>query len=57
MNIQDRTLLRKLIWTVLIKLVALSVLWWLFVHDAQVAVDEGAAARQLLAPAVRTTQE
>ncbi len=57
MNIQDRTLLRKLIWTVLIKLVALSVLWWLFVHDAQVAVDEGAAARQLLAPAVGTTQE
>lgn len=57
MNIQDHTLLRKLIWTVLIKLVALSVLWWLFVHDAQVAVDEGAAARQLLAPTVSTTQE
>ena len=57
MNIQDRTLLRKLIWTVLIKLVALSVLWWLFVRDAQVAVDEGAAARQLLAPTVSTTQE
>lgn len=57
MNIQDRTLLRKLIWTVLIKLVALSVLWWLFVRDAQVAVDEDAAARQLLAPTVSTTQE
>ena len=57
MNTQDRTLLRKLIWTVLIKLVALSVLWWLFVRDAQVAVDEGAAARQLLIPTVSTTQE
>lgn len=57
MNTQDRTLLRKLIWTVLIKLVALSVLWWLFVRDAQVAVDEGAAARQLLTPTVSTTQE
>lgn len=57
MNAQDRTLLRKLTWTVLIKLVALSMLWWLFVHDAQVAVDESAAARQLLTPTVSTTQE
>ena len=57
MNTQDHTLLRKLIWTVLIKLVPLSVLSWLFVRDAQVAVDEGAAARQLLAPTVSTTQE
>ncbi|HEY8353791.1 MAG: cytochrome oxidase putative small subunit CydP [Porticoccaceae bacterium] len=57
MNAQDRILLRKLTWTVLIKLVALSMLWWLFVHDAQVAVDESAAARQLLTPTVSTTQE
>ena len=57
MNTRDQALLRKLIWTVLIKLIALSALWWVYVRDAQVAVDEGAAARQLLAPSVRATQE
>jgi hypothetical protein len=57
MNTRDQALLRKLIWTVLIKLIALSALWWVFVRDAQVVVDEGAAARQLLAPSVSATQE
>ncbi len=57
MSNQDRTLLRKLIWTVLIKLIALSALWWLFIRDAQVAVDESSAARQLLNHSVSTTQE
>lgn len=57
MNTRDQALLRKLIWTVLIKLIALSVLWWVCVRDAQVAVDEGAAARQLLTPSVSATQE
>jgi len=57
MNPQDRTLLRKLVWTVLIKLVVLSVLWWFFVRDVRVVVDEEAAAHRLLAPPVGITQE
>lgn len=57
MNTYDRLFLRKLIWIVLIKLAALSALWCLFVRDKQVAVDEGAAAGQLLAPTISTTQE
>ena len=57
MNLQDRTLLRKLVWAVLIKLVVLTVLWWFFVRDVRVVVDEEAAAHRLLAPPVGITQE
>ncbi len=57
MKTPDRSLLRKLAWTVAIKLIALSVLWWVFVRDAQIAVDTSAAARQLLSPTASAPQE
>ena len=60
MNLQDRTLVRKLTTVLVIKLVVLVALWWGFVRDQRVPVDVDAAASQMLgdrpAPA-STTQE
>jgi hypothetical protein len=60
MNLQDRTLVRKLAFVLVIKLVVLVALWWGFVRDQRVPVDVDAAASQMLgdrpAPA-STTQE
>ncbi|WP_437883434.1 cytochrome oxidase putative small subunit CydP [Pseudomonas sp. LRF_L74] len=39
MSISDKRLLRHLITAVLIKLLLLSVLWWLFIRDSHVSVD------------------
>ena len=39
MTISDKRLLRQLITAVLIKLLLLSVLWWLFIRDSHVSVD------------------
>ena len=39
MTISDKRLLRHLLAAVLIKLVLLSVLWWLFIRDSHVSVD------------------
>ena len=60
MNFQDRTLVRKLAFALVIKLAVLTALWWFFVRDQRVPVDVDAAASQMLgaspAPA-STTQE
>lgn len=50
MTPSDRKLTRKLAWMLVVKLVALVLLWWLFVHDQRVEVDGDAAATQLLTP-------
>lgn len=47
MTPSDRRLLRHLVVAVLVKLVALLVLWLLFVRDARVPVDADAAARRV----------
>lgn len=39
MTISDKRLLRHLLTAMLIKLVLLSVLWWLFIRDSHVSVD------------------
>lgn len=39
MTISDKRLLRHLLTAVLIKLVLLSLLWWLFIRDSHVSVD------------------
>ncbi len=39
MNRMNQRLLRHLAWAVVLKLVALFVLWFLFVHDQSVPVD------------------
>ncbi|AHL34452.1 membrane protein [Pseudomonas brassicacearum] len=39
MTISDKRLRRHLLTAVLIKLVVLTVLWWLFIKDSRVSVD------------------
>jgi hypothetical protein len=40
----DRRLLRQLIIAVLIKIIVLTALWWLFVRDARIEVDDDGVA-------------
>ncbi len=51
MNPTDRHLMREITLVVVIKLVLITALWWAFIRDAKVAVDPGAMAAQLVAPA------
>ena len=51
MNLPDQGLLRHLVVVVLIKLALITALWWAFIRDAKVAVDTGAMAAQMVAPA------
>lgn len=46
-NLNDRRLLRYLVHAVLIKLAVLTLLWFVFIRDARVAVDADAAAAQM----------
>ncbi|MDI3490268.1 MAG: hypothetical protein PWP11_1545 [Thauera sp.] len=51
MPLMERGLLRHLTLAIVIKLVLITALWWAFIRDAKVAVDAGAMAAQVLAPA------
>lgn len=51
MSPDERRLVRHLAWVVVIKLVALTALWWVFVRDQRVSHDAAAAAQHLTAPA------
>jgi len=57
MTFQDKTLVRKLVIVLLVKLVVLLALWWIFVREQRVAVDADAAATQLLGVEVVKTKE
>ena len=46
MNLNDRRLLRYLIHAVLIKLAVLTLLWFVFIRGAKVAVDGAAVPTQ-----------
>lgn len=50
MNLQDRSLTRKLAIALAIKLLVLTGLWWGFVREQRVPVDTDAAAAQMLGP-------
>ena len=50
MTHDERRLVRHLATAVVVKLILLTALWWLFVHDARVAVDAEQAAAQLGTP-------
>lgn len=50
MTISDKRLLRHLLTAVLIKLVLLSVLWWLFIRDAHVSVDANVVGNRFGVP-------
>ncbi len=48
MNVQDRSLTRKLAIALAIKLLVLTGLWWGFVREQRVPVDTASAALQML---------
>jgi hypothetical protein len=48
MKPQDKILVRKLAIVLVIKLVVLTALWWAFVREQRVVVDDDAAATQML---------
>lgn len=48
MNLQDKSLVKKLAVVLVIKLAVLMALWWFFVREQHVVVDGDAAATQLL---------
>jgi len=45
MDRRNRRLRRELILLVIAKLIVLTAIWWLFIRDARVAVDDTTAAR------------
>lgn len=51
MKRSDQILLRHLTLVVVIKLALITALWWAFIRDVKVAVDTGAMAAQMVAPA------
>jgi hypothetical protein len=51
MNFSDKTLVKKLVVVLVIKLVALVALWWFFVREQHVQVDSNSVTTQFLAPA------
>lgn len=57
MKPQDKTLVRKLAIVLVIKLIVLTALWWGFVREQRVVVDDNAAAVQLLGPEHVKTKE
>lgn len=47
----DRRLVREITVVIIVKLILITALWWAFIRDAKVAVDPGAMAAQVVAPA------
>jgi hypothetical protein len=54
MNPIDRRLRRDIIAALVIKLALLATLWWLFVREAQVAVEPATVATHIASPAATT---
>ena len=51
MHPTDRRLVREITVVIVVKLILITALWWAFIRDAKVAVDPGAMAAQVVAPA------
>jgi hypothetical protein len=56
MNFSNKYLVNKLATVLVLKLAILMALWWVFVRDQRVAVDDGGVAVHLLQSAVASTQ-
>ena len=56
MNFSDKSLLNKLAVMLVFKLAILGALWWVFVREQRVTVDDSGVAAQLLHPAIAATQ-
>ena len=57
MNFSDKTLVKKLAVVLVLKLAVLVALWWVFVREQHVAVDENNVAAQFLTPVSTKAQE
>ncbi len=55
MNFSDKTLVRKLAIVLVLKLTVLMALWWFFVRENRVTVDESSSATQFLTSTPDTT--
>ena len=49
-NTNNRSLVRKLAWVVVLKLILITAIWWMFMRDQRVKVEPETAAEHLLAP-------
>lgn len=47
MNQRDRRLRREIVVILIVKLIAITALWWCFIRDQRVAVDVSTTARHL----------
>lgn len=56
MTLTDRRLLRHLAMAIVIKLVLLAGLWWGFVRDHRMAIDNDAVAIHVASPATPPAQ-
>jgi hypothetical protein len=56
MNFSNKYLVNKLALVLFLKITILMVLWWGFVRDQRVTVDDSGVAAQLLQPALASTQ-
>ena len=54
---KPRSLLQEIMWTVVIKLVALSIIWWCFIRDVKVEVATTDTAQHLLASPSSSAQQ
>ena len=52
MTLRDTPLRAEIVGIVVLKFCVLAILWFAFVHGAQVSVDAGAMARHAIAPAL-----
>lgn len=57
MNPQDKTLVKRLAVVFVIKLAVLTALWWGFVRDQRVVVDDHGVAAQLMDRDVENPKE
>ena len=56
MTLSDTNLFNKLAIVVVLKVAILVALWWVFVQDQRIAVDESSVAAQFLTRAPTTAQ-
>ena len=56
MHFSDKSLLSKLALVLVLNLAILLALWWVFVREQRVTVDDSGVAAQLLHPAIAATQ-
>lgn len=47
MNLHDRYLHKEIVVILIVKLIAITVLWWAFIRDARVDVDVAETARHM----------